>query len=88
MNQGQEMFRRRVIAARSRVGFGCAPSGHVEVTVPAGWGCGLGFEVGEAALTAHEAVHVGFGRSSRSKVVDAKAGGHDVVLARGDFSEE
>jgi hypothetical protein len=61
----------------------------VEVPVPAGRGRRLGFEVvGDAALAAHEAVHVGVRRSSRAKVVDAKAGRHNVVLAWEDFAEE
>lgn len=77
------------IAARSRVtSFGCTPSGHLEVPVPAGWGCRLGFKVGEAALTPREAIYVGLGRSSRAEVIDAKAGRGSVVLTGGNFTEQ
>lgn len=68
--------------------FGCTPSGHVDVPVPAGWRCRLGFKVGVAALTAPEAMHVGLGRSSRAKVVDAKAGRGSFVLTGGNFTEQ
>jgi hypothetical protein len=89
MKKGQDGLRGREIAARSRVvGFGRTPSGHVEVPVPAGRRCGLGVQVCEAALTPHEAMHVGVGRSSRAKAVDAKAGRGSVVLAGGDFAEK
>lgn len=67
--------------------FGCTPSGRVEVPVPAGWRCRLGFKVGEAALMPHEAMHVGIGRSSRAKVVNAKAG-RGSVLTGGNFTEQ
>jgi hypothetical protein len=39
-------------------------------------------------LTPREAVHVGFGRSSRADVVDAKAWRGNVELARGDFAKQ
>lgn len=68
--------------------FGCTPSRHVEVPVPAGWRCRLGFKVGEAALMPHEAMHVGLGRSSRAKVVDAKAGRDSVVLTGSNFAKK
>lgn len=78
------------IAARSRVtSFGCTPSRHLEVPVPAGRRCSrLGFKVGEAALAPREAIYVGLGRSSRAEVVDAKAGRGSAVLARGNFTEQ
>jgi hypothetical protein len=62
----------------------------VEVPVPAGGRCRLGFKVGEAALTPYETMHVGLGRSSRAKVVDTKAGRDSVVLvlARGNFTKK
>lgn len=39
-------------------------------------------------MTPHEAVHVGFGRSSRADAVDAKAWSGNVELAWGDFAKQ